>query len=170
MSERVAADLPDYFPSDLELRLQDRQTFELMHRMGEANNYLFTLGHNAVRLAATPSIDNEYLTAALLTGVEAYEIIAATVSNDTYTDEAERLLVVSGMYAFVGDIKKPEDFFAKTDVAHERLQEDAPRLADVIHEVASRHVNHDKVATQFALRGAAVLRSMHIYVDRRLAA
>lgn len=170
MSERVAADLPDYFPSDLELRLQDRKTFELLHQMGETNNYLFALGHKTLQLAAEPSIDNDYLTAALLAGVEAYEIVAATVTPDTYSDEAQRPVVVSSLYDFIGDIKKPEDFYAKAEYAKERLEADAPRLTEVIHEVTSPRVNRDKVAEQFALRGAATLRAMHIYVERRLAA
>ena len=170
MSERVAADLPDYFPADLELRLQDPHTFELLHQMGEANNYLFSLGHKTLRLAAEPSVDNELLTSALLAGVEAYEIIAATVSPETYSDETERPVVVNCLYEFIGDIKKPDDFFAKVDYARERLETDAPRLTEVLHEVTSRRVNHDKVAEQFALRGAAALRAMHIYVGRRLAA
>ena len=170
MSERVAADLPDYFPADLELRLQDREVFEWMHQMGEVGNYLFALGHKTLKIAAEPSIDNNLLTAAFLTGVEAYEIIAGTLSTDSYADDDERPVVVSGLYAFIGDIKKPEDFFAKADFARERLETDAPQLTEVIHEVTSRRVNHDKVAEQFALRGAAVLRAMHIHVDRRLAA
>lgn len=170
MSERVAADLPDYFPSDLELRLQDSSTFELMHQMGEANNYLFALGHKTLRLTAEPSVDNDLLTSALLAGVEAYEVVAATVVTDSYSGDTERPVVVASLYDFIGDIKKPEDFYAKVDYAKERLEADAPRLTEVLHEVTSRRVHHDKVAEQFALRGAAAMRAMHIYVDRRIAA
>ena len=170
MSERVAADLPDYFPADLELRLQDPHTFELLHQMGEANNYLFALGHKTLKLAAEPSIDNDLLTAALLAGVETYEIVAAIVSPETYLDETDRPVIVNALYDFIGDIKKPDDFFAKVEYARERLETDAPHLKEVIHEVASRRVHHDKVAEQFALNGAAALRAMHIYVARHAAA
>ena len=127
MSERVAADLPDYFPSDLELRLQDSSTFELMHQMGEANNYLFALGHKTLRLTAEPSVDNDLLTSALLAGVEAYEVLAATVVTDSYSGDTERPVVVASLYDFIGDIKKPEDFYAKVDYAKERLEADPPR-------------------------------------------
>ena len=170
MSERVTSDLPDYFPVDLELRLQDPTTFELLHRMGEANNYLFSLGHKTLKIAAEPSIDNDLLTSALLVGVEAYEIVAATVSPKTYSEEVERPVVVGCLYDFIGDIKKPDDFFAKVDYARERLEVDAPRLTEVIQEVTAKRVNHDKVAERFALSGAAALRAMHIYVDNRLVA
>lgn len=170
MSDRVAADLPDYYPADLELRLHNPQTFELMHQIGEAHNYLFELGHKTLQLAAEPSIDNPYLTSAFLAGVETYEIVSSTVALDLYSDETERPVVVNCLYDFIGDIKKPDDFFVKVDYARERLESDAPRLTEVIHEVTSKRVNHDKVAEQFAMRGAAALRSMHIYVGRRLAA
>ena len=170
MSQQIGADLPETFPSDLELRLQDRSTFELLHRMGETNNYLFALGHKTIGLAAEPSIDNAWLTEAIMRGVETYEIVAAMVSPESYSDPEKRPAVVNCTFEFIGDIKKPDDFFVKAEYAETRLRNDAPRMTEVLEEVTSRHLDHDKVATRFALRGAAVMRAMQIYVDKRLVA
>lgn len=170
MSRSAHEDLPDYFPSDLELRLQDRPTFEQLHKIGETTNYLFALGHRTIELAAAPSVDNPYLTQALLLGVEAYEVVAGPLLTGTYTSEDEKPVITHCVFDFISDIKRPDDFMAKADYAEERLVSDAPLLAGVLQEVVSRHVNHDKVAERFALRGSGVMRAMHIYVDRKLAA
>lgn len=170
MSQQLSADLPESFPSDLELRLQDRTTFETLHRMGEASNYLFSLGHKTIGLAAEPSVDNALLTEAMMRGVETYEIVSAMVSPENYDDDEKRPVVVTCAFDFIGDIKKPDDFFVKAAYAEMRLRDDAPRLTEVIEEVAARHLDHDKVATRFALRGAAVMRAMQLYVDKRLVA
>ena len=165
----AAADLPEYFPSELELRLQDRATFDQMHEMGEKGHILFIVGHKAIHVAAEPSVDNDLLTGAIITGVETFEIVTGFTSSGRYDSDSEQAAVLECANSFVGDIKKPDDFMAKADYALERLVHDAPRLTEVLEEVTARHVNRDKVATQFALRGAAVLRGMHIYVDRRIA-
>lgn len=170
MRRLAGTDLPDYFPSDLELRLQDQPTFELLHKLGEAHNFLFALGHSTIRLAAQPSIDIPPLTNALLLGVEVYEVITAAVDTNTYDSEDERQVVTSCVFDFVSDIKKPDDFMTKAEYAEARLMADAPVMAGVVHEVVARYVEHDKVATRFALRGAGVMRAMHIFVDRKLAA
>lgn len=167
----IAADLPDYVPADLELRLQDATTFETMHRLGETGNYLYMVGHKAIALAARPSLDNEHLERAISVGVEAYEIlIASMVSTDTYDEQEEMSVVLTTTRQFLDDLKRPDDFLNKSEYATARLIEDAPRLAETVEEIAGRHMNHDRVATQFALGGAAVMRGMQIHVDRTLAA
>lgn len=157
------------FPPELGLRLQNIQTFQELHTIGEANNYFFAVGHKAIELAATPSLDNPLLTSAMVTGVQAYEIISAfTVPGQTYMGPDEQQVVFAGARRFVDDIHCDEDFMKRADYARERLLEDAPNLADLLAEVTGRHHAHDNVAVTFALKGAGILRSMHIHVVRQL--
>lgn len=169
MIDRSAQDLPDHFPSDLELRLQNRSTFNRLHELGEAAHYLFALDHKTIEIVAEPSLDSEHLTHALLTGVAAYEVIAYMADGSKrYDSPKEKAAVLRGAKTFVDQIKKPADFMFRAEYAHTRLVEDAPRLTEILEAVTAKHLSHDKVATRFALRGAAMLRGMQIHVDRQL--
>ncbi|HET8690477.1 MAG TPA: hypothetical protein VFL81_03505 [Candidatus Saccharimonadales bacterium] len=168
-------DLPDDFPIDFELSLHDKETFEKLHVAGEKINYFYAIAHRAITLAGEPSYDNPFLLKSLSTGIKAYELVDALVDDlagdsRLYTDQDEMTKVYAGTRLFVEEIKRPDDFFQRADYALTRMREDAPNLAETVHEIIYRHVDHDKVGAEAALKGAAVIRSMQINIDRRLAA
>lgn len=168
-------DLPDDFPLDFELSLHDREAFESLHVAGEKTNYFYAIAHRAITLAGEPSYDNPFLLKSLSTGIKAYELVDALVDdlagdNRLYTDQAEMMKVYAGTRLFVDEIKRPDDFFQRANYALARMREDAPNLAETVHEIVYRHVDYDKVGAEVALIGAAVIRSMQINVDRQLVA
>lgn len=165
--------MPVDFPSDIELRLQNKDNFEWMHAIGEKTNYFYSIGHKAIELAAKPSLDDPYSINSLLVGVKAYEVVgglAAEIEDEAelYFNQDAMQAVIAGSLQFTDDIKQSDDFFKKVDYAQTRMKEDAPRLTEIVGEVAGCHVKHDEVGLDLALKGAATLRAMQIYVDRQL--
>ncbi|MDB5165918.1 MAG: hypothetical protein JWM00_808 [Candidatus Saccharibacteria bacterium] len=163
-------DLPDYIPSDLELRMQSAAVLDSMHDESEAATPLYGVTHRAVQLAGQASLDTPQLIDAINTGVKVFESIGHFVHPDNiYDTEAGRVLTLVSARQFLGSILSADDFLQGMDYAAERLAADTPDLAAFIEEVAGRYYDHDLVATKFALKGAAAVRGMQIFVDRRLA-
>jgi hypothetical protein len=159
-------DLPETFPSDIELRMQSPKTFEEAHRTVERGNYFYTIAHKAMALGAN-TLEVESLQQSASLGFAAYEIVGGFIDPQaTYASVDDQMRVVYGAQKFLADITTGDDFSRKLAFARDRLEADTPALHATLHEVVGSHVKHDKVAIQFALGGAGIARAMQIYVDR----
>lgn len=154
---------------EVSLRLHNAELFDQLHSLGERQNSFYRLSHKAVALATEPSLDNEHLTGALLTGVKLYEVLATYAAPElSYQSDHAQNAAFVGACQFAGEIHSADDFLERANYAGQRLEQDTPQLAETIAEVSARHVNYDPVATKFALKGAGLVRAMQIFVNRRL--
>lgn len=163
-------DLPAV-PSDLELRLQSEPYLERAHVVSEDSSYFFAVAHTAIRLATDVSIDTPQFRTAVDTGVRVFEAVGHQVQPErTYGTVAERAMVFGGAMAFADSVRSDADFLRMIDAALGHMRDDTPLLSELLEEVVGRYTGHDAVATRFALSGAAAIRGMQIFVDRRLEA
>lgn len=170
MAKYPQLDLPT-LEGDIEVRLQAQQFLEQTHDMSEDNSYFFPVAHKAVQLAAQASFDSLQFIVSTDLGVGIYEALGYVVEPESRydSDVAKSLTYASAMH-FIDSVKSSDRFVALTDYALKRMEEDTPVLSNLIEEVAGRYNRHDAVCTKFSLRGAAAIRGMQIFVDRRLEA
>ena len=161
-------DIPAIFPDDFSLRLQSGDTLETLHDLAEGSNYLYAVGHKAVQLGAT-HLDVVSLESAVSLGVGVFEVVGTVVDPAaTYAGSVDQMRVVYGANQFVGSVTSPDEFLRRLRYASSRMAADTPALHAVIEEAVGRPLGHDKVNVEYAIGGAAIIRSMQIYVDTRL--
>ena len=159
---------PNTLPHDLDLYLQSEGVFDQTHTITEQGSYLFAVTHRALELGAS-TLDVESIEAAISQGAAAYEIVAGVVDpGKTYDSTDDKMKVFYGSRRFLDDIASEEDFLRKLEVAGERMADDTPTLHEVITDIVAPRVKYDSIAIKFALRGAATIRAMQLYIDNRL--
>jgi hypothetical protein len=83
----------------------------------------------------------------------------------TYAGTEDQLRVVYGANRFVETVETSEEFLRRLRYASERMAKDTPALHAAVEEAVGRPLGHDKVNMEYAIGGAAIIRSMQIYVD-----
>lgn len=163
-------DLP-LIPAEIEMQLEEGELLQTMHGVAERTSYFYMMAHRAINLVTEEHIDTPQLVQAVSGGVAVYETLGQLVTPvQTYTDGYESLVVLESAQNFAASVLDSTRYFERFAHAKERMLEDAPNLADTVAEIIGYHFDHDKVAVDFALQGAAAIRGMQIFVDRRLEA
>ena len=163
-------DLPA-IPTDIEMQLEEGELLKAMHDMSERSSYFYMMAHRAICLITDEHIDSPRLVRGVNAGVAVFETLGQFAAPmRTYTEGYESLIVLEGAQSFAASMMKSERYFEGLSVAKDHMVSDAPNLAEVVAEIAGYHLDHDKVAIDFALQGAAAIRGMQIHVDRRLEA
>jgi hypothetical protein len=161
-------DLPP-IPDDLDVRLQSPVILERIHDESEDTSYFNPIAHTAIQLVATNVLDSPGLIRAADMGVGIFEALGYQVEPDaTYADVNSQTLVSAAAELFVGRMTSTEVFLQATEEALRRMEEDTPHLTEVLTEVLGHYTQHDPVSLRFGLRGAAAIRGMQIFVDKRL--
>lgn len=169
MSGFPLADIDPTSHADLALRLQHPEVLDTMHDTAERTHAIYPILHRAIQLAAVPALDNPLLVKKLDIGVGVFEVFGGLhVAPETYDDEEASKLAAISARSYLDSIHNDSDFLNGVKVARTKLQNDTPDLADDISEVTSKYTSHDRVAQEFALGGAALIRGMQIFVDRSL--
>lgn len=157
-------------PDDLDVRLQSQVELERIHDESEEVSYLYPVAHAAITLTANECLENIGLVSATDLGVAAFESISYRVNPEqAYDTETERMVSAAAAELFVGRAIDTAQYLDAVGMALERMQEDTPQLTGTLTEILGRHVEHDPVRLRFALQGAAAIRGMQIFVDRRVA-
>lgn len=168
MAKYPKLDLPP-IADDLDLRLQSPAELERMHDESEMASHFYPVAHTAITSKAKECVDVPSLVIATDLGVAAFEAIGYHVEPEsTYSGQQEQVVAAVAAELFVGRVTKPELYTQALDEALTRMEDDAPRLTETLREVLGRHVSHDPVRLRFALQGAAAIRGMQIFVDRRI--
>ncbi len=153
------------------LRLQSKQFLEVTHTISEDNSYFFDIAHTAIRLAINAGIETPQHRLALDTGAQVFEALGFLINPDKrYDTDLAKAVTFAGTMQFVESLKSTSDLLTIADYARARMEEDTPALTEVVTEVANRYTGYDPIATGFAVKGAAMIRGMQIFVDRRLEA
>jgi len=159
---------PNALPHDFDLYLQSEGVFDQTHTITEQGSYLFAVTHRALELGAS-TLDVGSIEAAISEGAAAYEIVAGAVDpTKAYDSTDDKMKVFYGSKRFLDDITSKEDFLHKLQVADERMADDTPKLHEVITDIVSPRLRYDPISTRFAVRGAATIRAMQLYIDNRL--
>lgn len=125
--------------------------------------------HSAVVAIAESKIESVELADAIDTGARIFEAVGGMFR--TSSPEDERAIRALGLVSARNFLDAAQTIDATLDLfkhALNRMEQDAPHLTSTVSEVARRYTNHDNVALRFALQGAAVVRGMQIFGDRRL--
>lgn len=161
-------DIPAVFPDDFSLRLQSGTTLETLHTIAEGSNYFYAVGHRAVQLGAA-QLDVASLEDAVSLGVGVFEVMGKVVDPaTTYAGTNDQMRVVYGVNRFVESVHSGEEFLRRMHYAAARMAQDTPALHAAVEEAVGRPLNHDKINVEYAIGGAAIIRSMQIYIDNRL--
>lgn len=156
---------------DWALRLQSKQFLDVTHAISEDNSYFFDVAHAAIRLATNAGFTMPELRDAVDTGAQIFESLGYLVEpGKRYDSDLAKAITFAGTMQFVESLRSADDLVTIADYAQARMQEDAPALTEAITEIAGRYTLYDPVTTTFAVKGAAMIRGMQIFVDRRLEA
>jgi hypothetical protein len=168
MAKYPKLDLPP-IPDDLDVRLQSRAELERVHDESELASYFYPVAHSAITLKANECIDVPSLVLATDLGVGAFEAIGYHVEPEsTYSSQHEQVIAGAAAELFVGRVTQPDLYADALDKALVRMETDTPRLTETLKEVLGSYLDYDPVRLRFALQGAAAIRGMQIFVDRKI--
>lgn len=162
-------DLPEALAEGLIVPLMNQEVFTAMHDTVHQSNYFFAVGHSAVKLVAHETIPEPEHEHALIVGCEIYEALASVSSPANYRSNREQFAVDEG----VGRLAMHEgvrDFLGNCVAASLELRGQAPVLTSTVSEIAAHQLSQNNAAIAYAIAGAGVMRSLHIGIEKRLAA
>ena len=169
------------FPKrDIPLSLRDAITKDLAiparleeyHRLAEETIPSYTATHLAINHAAQSTVDSPDLRQAVAHGVSLFEAIGGFSQNILPAMSADsfetQVLAQVGTGWFMTSLKAGDDFLRAMEVATFHMQYDTPVLHDTLDRALDLYAGNDAIKREVALGGAAVARSMQVYINNRV--
>jgi hypothetical protein len=161
-------DIPEPLAEAIVVPLQNADLFATMHEVSHTKNRFFAIGHTAVELFVHTALDDEQREAAVVTGLEIFELISSAVRPAYYDTELERAVVTEAAQRLLAGVHA-EQAAEWATYAAQRMRKDTPVLNDTVTEIAGRRLGNNDAAITYALAGAGLMRGMQIKVDRKIA-
>lgn len=170
----IRQDIGPVIEQDYILSFMDADLLEVSHQMSENFYPVFAVSHEALGRVGASAFDSGGLYQPFDLGIKTYEALAGTnysafdelppgaesVDPDDFSDAFSARHTAA---AFAATVSDETAFLDMLDLSREQMTGDAPVLTDMVTEIADKHLDHDKASVKLALKGASVMRAMHIY-------
>lgn len=154
MSLAYGEDLSEYFPTELDLALQNRKLFEEMHVVAEQGSPLFRTLHPAFS-RTLHDMSDERMKQLVVQGVGLYEIAAAF---DATNPTGVTTLIAIARAGMAVEERSTYELLAEGSESLEESIHEVPRLMALGPEVLGRYADGSKDLVGYGLIGIALAR------------